>query len=66
MFHSPCLVGDQMSNICALHQLLLHGNQKVDSINDHLNKLNFRETKTVGIRNVKCSVVAGCVNSSST
>ena len=62
MFYS---LWNEMCDVSIFHQLLLHGNKKVDSIDDHLNEFNFREAKSISIGDVKDSILTCCVNASS-
>ena len=40
-------------NLLACFQLLLHSDQELDTINNHLDQLNLREAKTISVGNVE-------------
>ena len=40
-------------NLLAGFQLLLHSDQELDTINDHLDQLDLGETKTISVGNVE-------------
>ena len=40
-------------NLLACFQLLLHSDQELDTINNHLDQLNLGETETISVGNIE-------------
>ena len=57
---------DSGINVLAGFQFLLKIDQQFNTVNDHLDQFNFRETDTIGVGDVEGSVSRGSVDTTFT
>ena len=63
--HALLLLGHEVVDGLSLFELLLHGDEEVDAVDDELDQLHFGESQTIGVGDVESASDGGRVHAAS-